>query len=594
MMLCRLLLLLIGFATASCSTADQNYFSRFLDYMTWDQQLPSPPTPTFITFIQQNTPLARKLREKWLYDLAQQQDWARYTEYYQPSNDVSLQCYAAYAWYQQGEKQRAIEASNEQWLSGESKPPACDKLFTFLLTEKIYAQANIEQRMLLALERQNFQLADYLANKMVPKNHWVNRIHKNPKQISQLKTHTPINQALYLYGLKRLLPRNPQVAIKLWQMGERNQQLNPEQSQAFIDHTALYKAAHNDDDAEQWFAKLDKAHQTDHVLEWKIRFALKRQNWPSVQQLIHQLSNKESLCWQYWLARALAAQGQTDQAKSIYQTLATNRQYYGFLASYQLRQPFRFHHEESMPDHSNVLTIYQPILKQIRELYLSRQIASASRLTNDFASELPKPEKSAFIHWIARELHWYAKSVYLSDDETLTNQLTLRFPLAYLDVIKQQADYFHLPAALVYAVIRQESAFRTEVVSSAGAHGLMQLMPATARWISSLYHIPLRDKGQLFQTPYNIRLGAAYLSQLAKSYHDHPLLMVAAYNAGPTQVHHWLSSYPLKQPDIWIEVIPYAETRNYLKNVIAFYQVYQHRLQQPSYLDYFMQAYQID
>jgi soluble lytic murein transglycosylase len=595
MIICRLIVILLSLSYLSTGFADQNYLSRFIDYMTWDQQLPNPPTPAFIAFVQQNTPLAKKLREKWLYELAQRQDWAHYVEYYQPSSDVSLQCYAAFALYQQGQTQLAITQSNQQWLSGESKPPACDKLFTFLFNEKIYTQAMLNTRLSLALEQQNFQLAEYLYKKIRPEaskgHNWLERVQKNPSQISQLSEHNSLSSALYLYGLKRLLRPSPDLAIKLWHQAQQNQLLSYEQNQTFILYTALYKAAHDQAEAEQWFAQLDKAHQTDQVLEWKIRFALKRQEWTIVQQLISRLSNQDVLCWQYWLARALDAQGHHQRAVSIYQKIAHNRQYYGFLASDRLKQPFQFDHEESVKDSTQILAIYKPVIKRITTLYQSQQGASASRLTNDFASELPKSEKSAFIHWLAHELHWYGKSVYLSNDEALNNQLTLRFPLAYLDVVQHQANEYHIPMALIYAVIRQESAFRSEVISSAGAHGLMQLMPATARWIASIHHIPFRDKSQLFQSPHNIHLGTAYLSQLAKSYHNHPLLMVAAYNAGPKQVNHWLRSYPLEHADIWIEVIPYYETRNYLKNVIAFYQVYQHRLQQPTNLDYFMHAY---
>jgi soluble lytic murein transglycosylase len=249
----------------------------------------------------------------------------------------------------------------------------------------------------------------------------------------------------------------------------------------------------------------------------------------------------------------------------------------------------QFEREKSTPD-TQLLAIYKPITRRIKALYDSRQISEASRLTNDFGSELPKEEKSAFINWIAHELHWYAKSVYLSQDEELANQLSLRFPLAYLDLVKQQSLTYHLPEALIYAVIRQESAFRDDVVSPAGAHGLMQLMPSTALWISRLYHIPYQHKSQLFKSYENIHLGAAYLSQLAKSYHDNPVLMVAAYNAGPKQVNQWLTALPLEQTDIWIEIIPYAETRNYLKNIISFYAVFRHQLHQNPNLEYFIPA----
>lgn len=127
---------------------------------------------------------------------------------------------------------------------------------------------------------------------------------------------------------------------------------------------------------------------------------------------------------------------------------------------------------------------YHTINDQIKALYLSKQNTPASRLANDFASELPKEDKSAFVYWLAHDLQWIGKSVYLSGQEDLNNQLSLRFPLAHAHTIKEQAAHYRIPEALVYAIIRQESAFRDDVVSFAGAHGLMQLMPSTALWIS--------------------------------------------------------------------------------------------------------------
>ena len=107
----------------------------------------------------------------------------------------------------------------------------------------------------------------------------------------------------------------------------------------------------------------------------------------------------------------------------------------------------------------------------------------------------------------------------------------------------------------------------------------MQLMPATAKEISKAEHIAYTNKKQLFSSQTNIKIGVAYLKQLSKRFHQHPILMAAAYNAGPKQVTFWLKNHTPKEMDIWIETLPWTETRNYLKNIIAFYAVYQYRLQ---------------
>ncbi len=154
----------------------------------------------------------------------------------------------------------------------------------------------------------------------------------------------------------------------------------------------------------------------------------------------------------------------------------------------------------------------------------------------------------------------------------------MRFPLAHKNYVEQYSKQYDVPEALIYAIIRQESAFRSQVISPVGAHGLMQLMPKTAQHVARREHISYQGTRDLFSSKKNINLGTAYLSELAKRFENNPLLMVAAYNAGPHQVKRWLKTHPIKEIDIWIDTLPWAETRNYLKSVMAFYAVYQHRL----------------
>jgi soluble lytic murein transglycosylase len=126
-------------------------------------------------------------------------------------------------------------------------------------------------------------------------------------------------------------------------------------------------------------------------------------------------------------------------------------------------------------------------------------------------------------------------------------------------------------------------------VSSAGAHGLMQIMPTTAKSISKYGKIAYLDKKQLFLSQKNIQIGAAYLQQLTKRFHNHPILIAAAYNAGPRQAAYWQKNHSPKEIDVWVETLPWQETRNYLKNIIAFYAVYQYRMQRKSDLTPFLQ-----
>ncbi|WP_058511900.1 transglycosylase SLT domain-containing protein [Legionella steelei] len=559
------------------------YMERFNTYLSFSQNLPTTtPSTAFLDFIKGTTPLSTKLREKWLYELARNKDWTSFSQYYQPSNDLNLACYEQIANYNTGKQQEALKASIPLWLSGDSMPPSCNSLFDLLLKDNNFNQNLITHRINLALDRRNIQLARYLLKQYKTPHaselNALNVVYQNPANISKLNP-GGLNSEIYLYGLKRMVSINMDKALTLWQQSKTQKMLNQAQQQAFLAHVALYRAMRNHEDALQWFAKVKPQYYNDVLLDWQIRFALKRKNWAQVTALINDSKHKDEPCWQYWLARSLEEQGKKAEAKAIYEPLAKNRQYYGFLASLRLNKTPSFTNENPTTN-LDVLKPYQAFIDQIQTLYLNKQTLQASRLLNDFISELPKDEASALVYWIDQKLQWHGKSVYLSNNETLNNQLSLRFPLAYKDSISLYSKKYAVAPEFIYAIIRQESGFRDDATSSVGARGLMQVMPYTARVVSKADKIPYNDQKQLFLSQKNINIGVAYLKQLKKRFDNHPILIAAAYNAGPKQVVYWLRTHPPKEIDVWIETLPWQETRNYLKNIMAFYVVYQYRLGQ--------------
>ncbi|MBA2652864.1 MAG: transglycosylase SLT domain-containing protein [Tatlockia sp.] len=564
--------------------------NRFLAYQEWNQNLPKTPGDNFFAFIDSETPLAKKLREKWLYYLARQKDWPNYSKHYKESADLNLKCFAQLANYNEGKITESLAVARQLWLSGDTLPPVCNALFDFLLKSENFDEHLITQRIILALDKRNLSLARYLLKLYKQPRHKDEQsllaISQNPSRIALLGP-GELHDYFYLYGLKRMIASNMKQAIQYWQNAKTSHLLNEAQLQSFLVHLTLYKAMRNNPDEPLWFAKIKPVFYSDVLLDWQIRFALKSQNWKEVETLINHSPDKDKPCWQYWLARALEAQGDSRQAKQIYETIAQNRNYYGFLASLRLHKTPSFENETAVSN-MGVLKYYQPITDAIKSLYYSKQLLQASRLLNDFISELPKDDKSALVYWVANELHWHAKAVDLSNNEILYNQLSLRFPVIYHDSIKQYSRNYQIPAELIYAIIRQESGFRDDVVSPAGARGLMQVMPSTATVVAKRENIFYSHKDQLFSSQKNINIGVAYLKQLNSRYNYHPILIAAAYNAGPSQVGYWIKNHPPKDMDIWIDTLPWHETRNYLKNIIAFNTVYQYRLQQKPDLRSFM------
>jgi soluble lytic murein transglycosylase len=142
------------------------------------------------------------------------------------------------------------------------------------------------------------------------------------------------------------------------------------------------------------------------------------------------------------------------------------------------------------------------------------------------------------------------------------------YPRPYESLVKEAGQEWKLPAELVYAVMRQESAFRPEVVSPAKAVGLMQLIPPTARRVAEELEMEYDPLG-LFSPPVNIRMGSYYLSKVLGSFGGSVPLAAAAYNAGPSTVARWLESGKSLPVDVWVARIPYGETRGYVNRVVG-------------------------
>lgn len=584
-------LLLCCSSSTILASAQTNYLKRFETYSDYSKNLPQNPDEKFINFIGPDLPLSNKLRIRWLTQLGQRKQWSTFLKYYKKFNQLDLVCFNELAHYYTGNSETAINTAKSLWLSANSLPAACTPLFDLLLHDPHFDERYIDARIILAFNENNPQLVSYLLQHYrIPKKADVallNQIMKNPASIQSLPADN-FHGYFYVYGLKRLVSQKKKIAFTLWQQALQSHRLSEAQQQNFLSYLALYKSLRNDPDAQIWFEEVKPAFYNDTLLDWQIRLALKQENWKRVIRLIHYYQNKEDSCWQYWLARAYEAEGRMDEAKAIYTPLSKKREYYGFLASLRLHTNLSFQNESRLMQ-PNALRFYQPILDKIRTLYNQGHIPEASQIINDFYSELPTDDKINFMYWVANTLNWYGKSIALSSTNELRNQLSLRFPMVYRDVVAQMATRYHLPEAYIYAIIRQESAFQASVSSSAGARGLMQLMPETAKMLARKIRLSYRNHTQLFHSDTNIYLGSAYLNFLSSRFDNHLILMAAAYNAGPRQVFFWLKTHPPKEMDIWIETLPWRETRNYLKNVATFYAIYRHRMQDDPKLEQVMQ-----
>ena len=296
----------------------------------------------------------------------------------------------------------------------------------------------------------------------------------------------------------------------------------------------------------------------------------------AIEALSNDLKHQDK--WQYWKARALASIGQNQEASEIFTELAKQRSFYGFIAADRLQLPIALNHQaiqvserdlHILKNNSAFLVVSELLAIERRTEATRQWLHAISEL--DAASLIVAAKLAQYWQWPSMAISTIAKAKHWDD-------MDLRFPLVFNESIRQHAEAKKLNPALVFALIRQESAFDEFAGSSAGAMGLMQLMPKTAQQIATELKERWKNNFNLTIPGTNINYGTYYFKKLLDRFDGHYPLAIAAYNAGANRVKYWLPKNQTLPADIWIETIPYKETRGYVSSVLMYALIYQQRL----------------
>ncbi|MDQ6967176.1 MAG: transglycosylase SLT domain-containing protein, partial [Mariprofundaceae bacterium] len=345
---------------------------------------------------------------------------------------------------------------------------------------------------------------------------------------------------------------------------------------------ALRAAKQHNIQSATWLANLSEKFQNNETRAWHVRILLLQQQWQQIVTAIQAMPESQQLRsrWMYWQAYALQALNQNTAAELLFEKTASGRGYYSFLSADHLSKAY--HMNEKPVERSSLTSLKkEPYIQRAYEWFQLHETNKASR---EWAQGLRNASRQTWRQalQLAASWGWYERTVQAAARTGAYNALALRFPLAYLNDVQDIAKQTGLQSSLIWGVIRQESVFNANALSHRGARGLMQLMPTTADYISKKSGLGKVDKQDLFLTPINIRLGSLYLKYLLKRFDNQAVLAIAAYNAGPTRVKRWQDQMPVKDMNIWVELIPFNETRRYVQQVMAFTTVYDWRLQQQS------------
>ena len=528
-----------------------------------------------------------RLRAEWLLQLGRNREWATFRAQlplYRMADDRSIQCYALWSDYLTSGADVAKQLQ-ELWLAQREPDEACaDAAQELIKSRNMPAQA-AWLRARLGMENDRLKVTTQAVATLDTK--WVKTvtaIYQSPAKylndkFTALRPQTREFVSLALIRLAYLEPQD--AAVEVDKLRWRAQLTGEERSWIWgvIGKRAAQKGQ---DNALSYYQKgrLDQMHE-DHVL-WALRAALRAGQWAQVEAAFAALppALRAEPTWVYWQARAVLAQKPSEaaraQALASLQSIAGIRGFYEQLALEELGQ------RSTLPP--------KPLAPTPEEKEIARKNPGLQRALYAIALGLRSEGVREWNYAIslhtkggmddrsllaAAELACQAevwdRCINTSDRSKALIDMEQRFPMPFKPAVLARAQSIGLEPAYVYGLIRQESRFVMDARSGVGASGLMQVMPATAKWTAKKIGISDFTPAKLTDRDTNIAIGTGYLKLVLDSFQGSMPLAAAAYNAGPSRARNWrgASGAPVLEAAIWAENIPFNETRDYVKKVLS-------------------------
>ncbi|MFP4062403.1 MAG: transglycosylase SLT domain-containing protein, partial [Halochromatium sp.] len=481
----------------------------------------------------------------------------------------------------------------ELYLTGRSLPAACDPLFAAWYAAGGLDSDLVWARVERALARDNAGVAAYQARYLPSaQQHWLERlvdVHRRPQQLLEAPLtakqvpDTARRQYILVHGLQRLAERAPEQAELLRASiaaAERLPAALAERADAAVGQALVSLGDARGLDA---LARLEARDDNIDLQLARLRTALRARAWSRLAEWSRELpaAADELGEWRYWRGQALmrvaTSAAERAAAAHAFASAAEERSLWGFLSAELVGRPLALDHRPiPVADAAVEALLASETIAPIQALQVLGRDAEVAREWRALTASMPREQRLAAAAAAAR-LGLVNESILTLARAAYWDDLELRFPLAHMQLVHAAAAEHGLPLDWVYAVIRQESAFAPGAASHAGAIGLMQLMPATAREVATKTGRSPPQRPDLTEPALNIALGTAYLAEMQRRFDGHPLIASAAYNAGPTTVRRWLPEAPMPGP-LWMTEIPYAETRQYVRRVLTYRIIYRQRL----------------
>ncbi len=520
---------------------------------------------------------AEKLRADWIRWLGKRGNWTEigneYPKLQAPENDVT--CYSQQARWANGDAS-VLDEIGKQWLTLLEPPEACRPLFDLLVSSERIKADDIWTRVHRQIEANRPGAAratlNYLPESQLPDAKAFEAASKSgPVYLARLSGNwqgTRAGRELVAIAIQRAAASDPSFAAA--ELERRQGQLQASERQWAWSQVALFGARNHLPEAVDWFKQAGRASLSEEGHQWKVRAALRAQAWGMVRDAV--LAMPPSLAdkpeWTYWLGRAYQAGGRTSDADALFAKIAGQANFYGNLADEELGRAIAPPPTAAPPSAEEARNIRDnPGVRRALALFRLDMRTEGVREWNWSMRGLNDRELLAAADLARRNQIW-DRAIYSADRTKNEHDYSLRYLAPYGEQVRPAARNQSLDDAWVYGLMRQESRFVSNARSNVGAAGLMQVMPATAKWVAR--KIGLRDfnHAQVHDANTNILLGTSYMRLVMENLDNHPVLASAAYNAGPGRARKWRAERPLEGA-IYAETIPFSETRDYVKKVMS-------------------------
>jgi soluble lytic murein transglycosylase len=520
-------------------------------------------------------PVSDGLRRSWLTSLALRSKWDQFLAFHRDSIDgIAMSCHSFTARIELQRMEGLAPQVMQAWLTPRSVPE-CERAFAWLRSTGTLGDELVEQRVRLALEGGNADFARQIAKPLPverarPWLQWAALLENPRREIDALiaAPGTPVDTRALLAGWAQLARADHGAASQRFDKLVQARKLDQRAASPFALALALPLSWDRDANAPMYFARVDAADFDDYAREWQTRAALWNSDWKQASTSIAAMSedSRRTARWRYWAARTAEKAGEDSSAKQIYESILAEDNYYSAMAAARLGRRITPTQQTLAADAAQLTRLgnLQPFVRA-RELRLSGLVTLAQAEWKAGQDSLQPPARSQAIHLAAR-WGWHDQAVAVATGERVFNDYTLLYPRPYNTEVAAASRLSGLRPDLIYGVIRQESLYRSDAVSSANAHGLMQMLLDTARRTARQWKQPVPTAVRLFEPAVNVTLGAAHLKDLLDRFDGQLPFALASYNAGPGAVQRWLPSGAM-DPDVWIENIPYNETRTYVQRI---------------------------